>query len=55
MTITQLGTLVFYGTFATGAIPAAIIAVAAVGALTWQIRKADAARNRMMTPAFGKE
>ena len=55
MLITQVGTLLFYGQAAPGAVPAAIIAVLAVLMIVLAIRRADAARERLLTPAFGKE
>lgn len=55
MFITQVGTLVFYGQPASGAVPAVIVAILAVFMILLTIRRADAARNRLLTPAYGKE
>ncbi|MBE0450520.1 MAG: ferrous iron transporter B [Clostridia bacterium] len=47
MLISQIGTLVFYGEFATGFVPAVVIAVLMTVFLVYSIRKADVKRQIM--------
>ena len=47
MLISQIGTLIFYGEFATGFVPAVVIAILMTAFLVYSIKKADGKRRIM--------